>query len=76
VVDDFRPPVEQHPDSRVLIRAPVRLNVREEPLDVGFGVSPEAARLASQVVLAASDRVLPGVNAGAKTGAQRLDRST
>jgi hypothetical protein len=53
-----------------------RLNVREEPFDVGFGVSPEAARLASQVVLAAGDRVLAGVYAGAKTGAQRLDRPT
>ena len=64
------------PPPAALIRASVRLNVREEPFDVGFGVSPEAARLTSQVVLAAGDRVLPGVYTSAKTGAQRLDRPT
>jgi hypothetical protein len=58
----------------VLVRAAVRLDVREEPFDVCLRVSPEAARLAPQVVLTAGDRILPGVHTSAETGAQRLDR--
>jgi NADPH:quinone reductase-like Zn-dependent oxidoreductase len=41
----WKPSVDQHPDGRVLIRASVRLNLREEPLDVGFGVSPGRRRV-------------------------------
>jgi hypothetical protein len=34
----IHPPVEQHADGRVLIRAPIGLGVRQQALDVGLGV--------------------------------------
>jgi len=48
----------------MLVRMLVGFDVRQQTLSIRLGVAPKAACLASQVVLAAGDRVLTRVHAG------------
>jgi hypothetical protein len=75
VVDDLRPPVEQHPDRRMLVGVLVRLDLREESVSIGFGVTAISAGLAAEVLLAAGDRISSSEHTGSEPGPQRLDRS-
>jgi len=51
----------------MLVRMLVGFDVRKQALGIRLGVASKAARLASQVVLAAGDRVLTRVHAGTES---------